>query len=276
MQTENNKIFQGVELDVPDASYRAAEGFSCSEMKEFARTPAHYRALKENPKPTTPARRIGILSHLAVFEPDAFDATTIVAPVVNKRTNAGKEILAQFEQANAGKDMVSQDEFDLVRSIADAVRAHPLIKEHLEVGFAEVSVWAREPETQVLCKGRLDWLTGDGLILDLKTTEDAGQDAFARNVVKLKYDLQAAHYTRLLADAGRAASDFLFIAAEKSPPFGVAVYKLYPEDIEQALSERRVLLHRFAECLNSDSWPGYDEPPMSLSLPGWSRKRSQD
>ena len=269
-----NEQFEGVELDVPDADYRAAEGFSCSEMKEFARTPAHYRALKENPKPTTPARRIGQLTHLAVFDPNAFDASTTVAPIVNKRTNAGKEALAEFELANQGKDMVTQDELDLVLSIAGAVRAHPIVSEHLQVGFAEVSVWARDPETEVLCKGRLDWLTGDGLILDLKTTEDAGQDAFARSVANYKYDLQTAQYLSLLAAAGRAANEFMFIAAEKSPPFGVAVYTLYREDIEQAMAERRILLHRFAECLESDVWPNYDTAPARLSLPGWSRKKS--
>ena len=276
MSNSETQKFEGVELDVPDADYRAAAGFSCSEMKEFARTPAHYRALKENPKPTTPARRIGQLTHLAVFDPDAFDGATVVAPVVDKRTKIGKETFAEFERANLGKDMVTQDELDLVLCISDAVRAHPLMREHSAVGFAEVSVWARDPETEVLCKGRLDWLTGDGLILDLKTTEDAGQDAFARSVANYKYDLQAAQYLSLLADAGRAARGFMFVAAEKSPPFGVAVYTLYREDIEQAVAERRALLHRFAQCLRDDDWPCYNSEAMSLSLPGWSRKRARD
>lgn len=265
-------MYQGVELGVPDPDYRAAPGFSQSEMKEFSRSPAHYRALKENPRPTTAARRLGQLSHLAVFEPDSLETVCAVAPVVDKRTKDGKAAWAAFEESHRDRFIVSEDEFDLARFIRDAVHVHPVAQEYLQAGFAEVSVWAQCPETEVLCKGRLDWLTGDGVILDLKTTEDAGHDAFARSVASFKHHWQAAHYTQLLRDAGHAAGEFLFIAVEKAPPFGVAVYKLEPEDMDRARNERRILLQRFAECLATDCWPCYDPLPTRLSLPGWSRR----
>ena len=72
METKFKRI--GIELDVPDAEYRASDGLAQSALKEFARTPAHYRAYIQTPPKQTPAQRLGELVHRAVFQTDAAES----------------------------------------------------------------------------------------------------------------------------------------------------------------------------------------------------------
>jgi hypothetical protein len=268
MATETNTQRCGMELNVPDAEYRAAEGLSQSALKEFARTPAHYRAYIQTESRQTPAQRLGELVHRAVFQSDFYQQSVVVAPKVNRTTKEGKAAWSQFEAAHMGKEFVSADDAALIAQIVEAVLGHPEAAALLQSGWAEASAWGECPVTGVGCKGRFDWFD-EGRILDLKTTEDASPAAFARSTVNLRYHWQAAHYLALAEMIGVPAPQFAWIVVEKSPPFGVALYHLTPEDLERAHSERLALLRSFAECLEQDDWPCYPTAPQALSLPPW-------
>lgn len=258
-------------IDALDADiYHSLPGVSASGMKEFFRSPAHYRVwLKEKPEPT-PAMRIGTLAHLAVLEPAAFRAKTVVAPVVDRRTKDGKAIWEQFLAENAGKEVITADEREMLVGMGDAVETHRVAVSLLTSGRPEVSAFATHESTGLALKGRFDWFNQDaGIIVDLKTTDDASPSGFAKAIAAFKYHLQAAHYMQLATLNGIDHPKFRFIAVEKKPPYAVAVYDLDVATIEFADRELSRILEALASCQAFDSWPGYAEDIQTISLPKW-------
>lgn len=78
---------------VPANDYHAYDAISASGLTLMARSPAHYRHRRDNPEPGTPAQQLGEAIHLAVLEPDLFEARITTLPAdINLRTNAGKAV----------------------------------------------------------------------------------------------------------------------------------------------------------------------------------------
>ena len=79
--------------------------------------------------------------------------------------------------------------------------------------------------TGLQCKCRPDWISADGgILVDLKTTEDASPREFQRSIAKWRYHVQAGWYMAGIEAAyGTRPSGFIFIAVEKKPPFAVGV-----------------------------------------------------
>lgn len=271
---DGNIRFAGIELDVPDAQYRAAPGLSQSALKEFARSPAHYRKYLQREPKQTPAQRLGELVHRAVFQPAAYESSTLAVPKLSRTTRAGKEARAELEAAHPGREFVEPEEAQLIAGIVASLSAHPGVASALSSGLAEVSAWGSDAVTGVWCKGRFDWLRlSEGQIFDLKTTDDAAPTAFARAAVNFKYHGQVAHYLELGRAVGLTAPTFTWIVVEKSPPYAVALYQLDPTDLRRAADERHALLERFALCSARDDWPAYPDEVQELSLPpyAWTR-----
>jgi exodeoxyribonuclease VIII len=72
--------------------------------------------------------------------------------------------------------------------------------------------------------------------------------------------------------AGFDVETVIFIAIEKSGPYGVACYSLD----DQAIEEGRIAVARalpiLANCMTTNDWPGYDQGVQTISLPKWSIK----
>jgi hypothetical protein len=134
--------------------------------------------------------------------------------------------------------------------------------------------------TGVLLRSRLDWLRhpGEGrlLIVDYKTCVCAHPTAFVKSVVNYGYHFQATFY-RMMAmllglDPNPAA---LFVAQEKTPPYLVSVTQLPDELIDIGDRLNRQAIDLYADCLERDSWPGYDENITVLETPGWYRRQQE-
>lgn len=247
-----------------NADYHSDPAISASHLHAVAKSPAHYyaRFLDPNrpPSPSSPALLFGSLAHCAVLEPDEIYSRYAVAP--DRRTKEGKEIAKQM--ASDGIEAVSQSDWDMAKAMREAVHAHPIAAKLLEEGAPEQSFWWDDVATGMRCKCRPDWLRPDGIVVDLKTTQDASPKGFGKSVANFRYHVQAAHYLN-----GLEAERFLFIAVEKTYPFSVAVYELD----EDALQEGRHLafrdLRRIATCRKLNEWPGYSQEVTTLSLPMW-------
>jgi exodeoxyribonuclease VIII len=101
----------------------------------------------------------------------------------------------------------------------------------------------------------MDWLA-PGVIVDLKTTVHAGQE-FAHSVRKYRYHLQAAMYSRIAQLCGIDNCAFIFVAVERDFPYGVGVYELSQEDMDNGLNLYYGLTRRLVECEDTNQWPGY-------------------
>lgn len=121
-----------------------------------------------------------------------------------------------------------------------------------------------------MCKVRLDWYTGLKEVVDLKSCLDASYEAFSKAIANLKYHWQAWFYLKGITTVKEVEhTKFIFIAVEKDPPYGVAVYEATEAMLKKAQTQIEPLLDVYAQCLKTDVWPGYRDELQQIDLPRW-------
>jgi exodeoxyribonuclease VIII len=184
---------------------------------------------------------------------------------------------AAQEEAGARELLKEPDWIDCQR-IRDAVHAHPVAGPLLAANVRfEESFYFRDPDTGILRRGRYDGLREDWRVLiDLKSTVCAQKDEFTGSVAKYKYHWQDVYYREGIEILrGWEPAAFVFLAVEKEPPFLLNAFEIDPEDLHRARISVRDNLDRYAECLRTDTWPGYPDTDKTqlLSLPHWARAK---
>ena len=266
-----------LDYDMTNADYHATSAVSNTELSNMARSPAHCYALHvaEDRKPmaTTPAFFAGTLAHCAILEPGALLDRYIVKPEgVDMRTKDGK---AWRDALPAGVLMIDADAYSAALAQRDAVHAVPELAELLASGVAEVSAFWRDDETGLQCKCRPDWVhtLSDGrvILVDVKTTQDAGPLRFSGAVWRYGYHRQAAWYSAGYARAaGVEVAGFVFAAVTSAPPFIAAAHTLDDDYMRIGQDECRRLLDEYGDCKLTGRWPAY--PGMNLlSPPAWAQ-----
>lgn len=271
------KTKTGMRDDLSNEAYHAAPGISKSMLDVAARSAMHYHArfvaAERLPHEPTPAMRLGTAVHAAVLEPERFAAAYFAAPAgIDRRTTAGKAAWAQAIADNVGREMLAAEDYAICMEISSAIRRHPIAGGLLKDGMAERSFFAKDTETGVIRKCRPDWITDGGIVLDVKTTDDASPAAFGRSAANFRYDVQAAWYLDTMGMAvGNRPEHFVFIACEKTPPYAIGVYFIQPEHIETGREKARRDLARIVECQAAGAWPDYGNEVMPLLMPAWSQ-----
>lgn len=246
------------------ADYLMLRRLNFSALKQMARSPRHYRAALESPVGDTVALRVGRLVHALTLEPQDVGARYAVYP----GRRAGTEWEA-FRSANAARAIVTQSEWDGAQAVAAAVIEQA--GQYVSGGAAEQTIlWVAQHAREA--KGRIDYIHPEFGVIDLKTTVDASPRAVAAAVVRYGYHAQAAWYV----DGFRAAHGLVgedvpyrIVAAEKAPPYAVAVYVLPPEAIAAGRALYRSWLAKLDECEAGGEWPSYTQGEQALELPQW-------
>ena len=203
------------------------------------------------------------------------------------------DVKEEWLKNNGHRNVMTQEQWDQVHAMRDAVMKHPAANALLTgaPGFAELSVYWKDPETGELCRCRPDFWRMDGIVVDLKSTEDASPAAFARSMSKYHYHVQNSFYmdgiNLALRQAGvvggfddrpkhpTSAKAFVFVACEKRYPYAVGVYALDPASVELGRATYRRNLNTYAECRRTGIWPAYGERIESISLPEWQLRRAE-
>ena len=239
----------GLVAGVPDVVYHAHGGLSASRMRTLAESPARLRAQldrRADPNPgrtaaprgprARTAQRIGHAAHLAVLEPELY-----------------------AERAGA----LSAPDRRVCDGIARSVHAHPTAGPLLATGgHAELTaLWEMEAQhpthpARFGCKARIDY-AADGVLLDLKTTRDAGRGAFGRSIRTWGYHRQLAWYRYALRRHGWPVERVAIVAVEKTPPYPTRVYELDEAALAAGEREIRELLGVYARCVATGTWPAY-------------------
>lgn len=252
--------------------YHAHGAVSKSDLDLINRSPLHYMDSRQNRKEQTEAMLFGSVVHKLVLEPESFAAEYAVAPKFDRRTKAGKQAWQDFSDSIGNETVISEELYTEAQAVAGAVLANPIANKLLAGGQAEQSFFWTDAETGVECKCRPDYLLRErGLVIDLKTTENASPERFAKSAYDYRYHVQAWWYLHGLQQCGIDANDFVFVAVEKKPPYAVCVYAA--DDLMLRLGEMEAMenLRTYAECKQSGIWYGYEKEPEihSLSLPDW-------
>lgn len=258
-----------------EAEYNAAPGIRRSTLFQMSKSPAHYKwALTEAHK-DTPALAFGRALHMAVLEPEAFDASYAVAPTISKATKAGRTAWELFESDAAGREIITQADYDKIICMRDSILSNELATALLAGGHEQGCFWTDEL-TGLNCKVKLDAILDIGervIVSDIKTCTDASTEAFMREAVRYGYDFQSGMYTEgVLADTGKEA-DFVFIAVEKAPPYAVNVLAADKYFILRGRDLFREYLGKVAECEQTGQWNHYNSGELNeLKLPGYLQK----
>lgn len=274
---------------VPDATYHGWEALNSSRIGLILRSPAHFKAAEEYPEEPTPQMIYGRAIHLAVLQPDKLlDHFCEPKPekpsgkAYDRRTVKGKENYARWETAvldpwlvsNNTKISLTQGEWDHLPGIAQSVDRTPEAHYVLGLGKHESSFVWQDPTTGLWCRCRPD-ATGESrnLLADLKSTVDARPEAFSKSIARFGYHRQAAWYRMgVNAVLGEGTiRDFVFVAVEKLPPYGVGTYVMDPADIARGEAENARALKQLRWCVDNGKWPGYGNRITPIGLPRYAR-----
>ena len=256
--------------------YYEHPGINHSTLKAFAKGAAHVKHQIEVGTVETDAMRLGTLAHLHVLEPELVDDMVVVAPEINRSTQAGKEKNAAFEKESKGKIIATKDQDATARSIAKAVREHPAVQPLMgdDDYDAEVECFWVDEFFGIECNAKIDGVRSDGMIFDLKTTQDASPSGFNRAIFNMHYHTQAAWYMHGLARAGLGMmpSGFTFIAVEKTAPFEVSVIRMTPEALKIGSRLVHSWLSDYYNRSRSGNWISNPQI-VDVEVPGWIKNK---
>lgn len=269
-------LHHGVAYEV----YQKWPAINFSRLKAIRKTASKCKWEMEHPKEMTDAMKNGQALHVATLEPGRFDGMFHICPPADGRTKEGKELLAFHSQVAADQNKImlrmglKDDEAKIeavaaYRGMAKAIHSSKAASMFLQgQGMNEVSGLWRDEQTGIWCKFRTDRIV-DSLeyIVEIKSTRDASEWSFGRDVYSMAYHAQAASYRLGYEKITGRKYGHVIIAVESEPPYDVATYYLDDEALQTGLAHYREWLNRYAECLKSNKWPGYPDQLMPLSLP---------
>jgi len=232
----------------------------------------HYLRPEREDFVPTKEMKFGTAVHYAVLEPNEFQKKYVPMPTIDKRTNIGKAEFASLTsmcEAN-NQTLIDVTDFDNVRRMRDAIFKHPTAKLLFQNGLAEKTFMFQEPNTGANCKIRPDWLDNtSGLIVDLKTTEDATPNGFGKSAWEYKYYKQDPFYLDGLEVCGNDRSGFVFVNIEKTEPFKIGIHYMDNRSRQLGRDEYLRNCETYVRCLETGIWKGYDEKISEVSLPAW-------
>lgn len=250
-----------IAYDMSNEDYHAHPSVSKSGLDLIDISPEHF---KESERKESPAFKKGTLMHCAILEPDFLEARYFgMTELIDKRTKVGKAKYSEYEAKADGRIIVTADEMKMSLRIRDKVSQHKIAGQLFSGGVSEASIFSQLDGTGVRC--RPDYLNG-GIAVDLKSTEDAA-DGFIHSVRKYRYYVQDPFYTDVMAKEGIDIEHFIFVAIEKSEPYGICIYELDDDAVRYGRKRYRENLDVYRRCLDSGQWPGYEQTIRTLSLP---------
>ncbi len=279
----DQRFAPGIRADLSHPDYLRIPAFSATLAKTIVQqSPMHARFLRDHPPESTLSQNSGTAFHMGVLEPDRFETEVVAIPEdapkrpsvsqLRAATNspasaAAIDWWADFNARAAGKVVLTPIEAVRVDGMVRAARRHKLYPELFTRGQAEIVYQWRDARLGIACKARFDYLTHDAWASDLKSTTDASPDGFRRACERYLYHLQDAHnrtgYEHLHE---RGLEGLLFMAVERDPPHGVAVYAMPPNAVRFGLDAVERAMLRYAQAERDGWWPGYPEGVLPVAF----------
>ncbi|ENP8454887.1 PD-(D/E)XK nuclease-like domain-containing protein [Photobacterium damselae] len=177
----------------------------------------------------------------------------------------------QNDEKNAGKKGIDPVVWDDAHRSCHAVRKNEWADKLLSDGIAELSVIARCPETGRMLKVRFDWLSYNGVPVDVKTSRTVNPQKFIYQFADLKYDVQAYMYSFVgrLAGIPIPRCTFPFVSVEYNEADICEVFEMSDEDFRIAGTNYHRAINELVDCIENDDWYGYTRGTAStiITLP---------
>jgi len=255
---------------------------SRSQLCKFAKNPHKWLASDDDER--TDAMDFGSMVDVLVTAPKTFDATFVANPLTYSVAPTTKDPSTEKpwtyqattckewreEQEAAGKIVVSHEAIDAAQQAAARVYEDAELGAFIacsqKQALAEVNYTDAHTGIVVPLRIIVDLVPDPanerfGNVLgDLKTTRDAEERSWVRQVFDQGYHWQAAMYLDIYNAASVARyNQFAHLIVENSKPFEIARRILSVEFIEIGRMMYRAALARYCICLSENKWPGYDD-----------------
>lgn len=240
-------------------TYHASAPISRSKLMKIAESPAKFKYLLEHPETPTDALKFGQAFHKMVLEPQDFNKEIAVEPYVNKRTNEGKQILADFYFENSEKTVIDAETYETAKNMAASVKADAKAN-FLLTGLIEKSYYWTDEVTgeAVKCRPDVTRTVGEkNVVVDLKSCLHADTESFIKEAVKYGYDVQAYMCKTALEKETGKEHDVIYVAVEKEPPYLINILQADEHFLEYGKRRYREMLGIYHECKQSGNWYGY-------------------
>ena len=263
--------------EIPEDVYRKSHGISQSMLKEMRKSPSKFQWRMDHPRKSSAAQDLGTAIHMAILEPDKFDSTYASMPKFDRRTNKGKADAAEWEIQNKSKVGLDRDTMDIIFRVTDRVTNDAHYSQFFSSGLKEKCFYSYDQSTGLYLKGKLDNVILDkGTIVDLKTTEDASEEMFSRDIAKYYYTMQAAFYYDLYEAATGIKADFyVIVAVEKSEDCDINTYFINKDELAKGRKLYRRWLNELSICVKNNAWPGYARKFIEYKSPEWFNRLSE-
>lgn len=270
-------------LGMPEAEYHAHPALSSSGARKLVppSTPAAFDWERKNPSPPTAAMRLGRAVHREVL---GIGSEIVVGQYPNYRTKESQQWRDAQEADGLIPLLAESATWTAIQGMAKALRAHPVFGQVFdpERGDGEASLFWTDPETNVPCRARLDFLPnrvkGRRLVVpDYKSTgKSADPREFARDAATYGYPQQDDWYRGGLKAIGLDRDpQFVFVVQETKPPYLIGIHQVSASDAALANGLNRRARHAFAHCTATGEWPGYGNGVHQLEMPTWWRINSE-
>ncbi len=236
---------------LPFEKYRADPALNISFLKKFAKSGKHAQVETKE----THRMLNGTCLHLLTLEPKEF-----VKKVKEKKSG--------YAEKKNGYIYLKTDDIEVLKAMKRNLWKKKTSQNILKNAYAkELSGFFQLLWTSLMAKIRVDIITKNGLICDLKKTIDASQEGFYWQIKKYKYHWQAAFYLEGVSRITGIEHDrFGIIACEDKPPYECAFHMIEDDWIELAWKEMQPLIDKYAICKEQNTWEGYPDEFQNLSL----------
>ena len=254
----------GIIEGMSNEMYHATAGISSSAVKAvYKKSLAHWKGEKRS---QTAAFTMGTAIHSLLLEEDR----DLV--VKGPKTKASAAFKTMKEELTEDQVLLTEVEYNVANRIAKGALDNPTCKAALRHKDRrnEVSIFAQDPISGLMLKTRPDlMIESEQTVYDVKSTQDASPEGFARECVKYGYFLQGAHYVMVCQLAGFSTKEFSFIACEKQAPYISHLHVMGPEVMEWATAELHKTLAKIANANVTDKYgTGWGDYSI-LEKPKW-------
>ena len=172
-----------------------------------------------------------------------------------------------MQKNEPNKSWLTPSDYDLVMDMAASALDHPILRTHMAEQSSIIEGTGFFEMEGAKCKVRPDlYNPGAGVVIDLKSTQDASEKGFAKSVRQFGYVFQAHWYLHALRLIGEKPKQFIFLAVEKSAPHLTAAYTLSATDIDKQMANMEKACKLWATCESSGVWPSYTDDVTTLDL----------
>lgn len=254
---------------------------SPSSLKLFAECPSRFKAGYE--PPASESKDWGNLIDCAFLTPTAMTERFSCKPKTYPDTktgdpkpfNANSTWCKNWIADQGGRQIVSHDELDAVETAVKRLMSDDTIAAFHSASDKQVHVsgeWHDKATGLVVpVQCLIDFVPRKDsefqkALGDLKSTRNAGQRPFSRWCYTAGYHIQAAFDIDLyIAATGEDRTDWIFILQENYSPYETGRRLMSQDFIGIGRQTYENALSRYAKCIKSGTWTGYD-PSEEFSL----------